>query len=114
MSPQYKCNDCGFVWTDIEAKDVKTKKFIRCLRCESRNIAFPKTLKISTKLIIWLIASLITGMIGTGVGIWIHSKYNWGDPESLGLIGFLIGFFVPTIVILIIEGEDGFFWGLCD
>ena len=109
MSPRYECNDCGFVWIDVEAKDVATKNFIRCIRCESRNIAFPKTVKIRSKIIIWLIISVIIGIIGAGVGIWIHSAYNWGDPWTLGLIGFLIGFFVPTIIIIIIECQEGFY-----
>jgi hypothetical protein len=99
MSPRYKSNDCGFVWIDIEAKDLKTKNFLRCIRCESRNIAFPKTEEFGTKLIIWLIVSLITGTIGAGIGIWIHSEYNWGDAWTLSLIGFLIGFIVPTIIL---------------
>ncbi|MFX1343969.1 MAG: hypothetical protein ACFFBC_04145 [Promethearchaeota archaeon] len=107
MSPRYKCNDCGFVWTDVEAKDVKTKNFIRCVRCESRNIAFPKTVAHGTKIIIWLIASLITGIIGAGIGVWIYSAYNWGDPWTIVLIGFLIGFLVPTIITILIQSEEG-------
>ena len=106
MSPRYKCNYCVFIWIDIEVKDVSTKKFIRCSRCESRNIAFPKTLKLGTKIIIGLIVSVITGIIGAGIGIWIHSEYNWGDPSNIGLIGFLIGFFIPTIILLIIICEE--------
>ncbi|MFX0081388.1 MAG: hypothetical protein ACFE94_06530 [Candidatus Hodarchaeota archaeon] len=107
MSPRYECNDCGFLWIDIEAKDVKTEKFIQCVSCGSRNITLPKTLKRNTKIIIKLIVNLITGTIGAGIGIWLHSAYNWGDLWTLGLIGFLIGFVVPTIIIIIVICEEG-------
>ena len=106
MSSRYRCKDCGLVWRDIAVKEGESNPFLRCLRCESRNIDFPKTVKLKTKLIIWLIISVIIGIIGAGIGIWIHSSYNWGDPWTIGLTGFLIGFFAPSIIFLILDSHD--------
>ena len=103
MSPRYKCKDCGFAWNDVEVKKEESKFFLRCLRCESRNISFPKKVKLKTKLIIWLVISLITGGIGAGIGIWICFGLlgHCGNPWMFGLIGFLIGFFILPLLILL-------------
>ena len=104
MSPRYRCKDCGFIWTDVGVKEGESNFFLRCIRCESRNISFPtkpKKVKLKTKLIIWLIFSIITAIIGAGIGIWIclGLLVNCGNPWLFGLLGFLIGFLVPFFII---------------
>ncbi|MFX1454129.1 MAG: hypothetical protein ACFFDB_02020 [Promethearchaeota archaeon] len=41
MSYSYKCEDCGFVWRDVELKGY----FLRCLRCDSQNVRLQKPRK---------------------------------------------------------------------
>jgi DNA-directed RNA polymerase subunit RPC12/RpoP len=38
---RYRCKDCGHVWRDIAAKEGENP-FLRCTRCDSANIFFPK------------------------------------------------------------------------
>ena len=106
MSPRYKCKDCGFRWDDVEVKKGESNYFLRCLRCESRNIISSSKIT-SSKIIILLIVSLITGSIGAGIGIWIRLEFlvNWGDPWMFGLIGFLVGF-LGAIIFYFFEIND--------
>ena len=100
MSPRYICKDCGYRWNDVEVKEGESTFFLRCLRCESKNIIFPKPpIRKSTKILIFFIISFILGFIGAGIGIWIPQLINWGEPWMFGLIGFLIGFLIPLYTI---------------
>jgi len=96
MSPQYKCKDCGFKWSDVKL----TGYFLKCLRCESSNVS-PTGLKFKSKLMIWVTFFLITGIVGAAISLWFRSEFldNWGDPWMFGLIGFLIGFIGLPIYI---------------
>ena len=84
-------------------KEGESTFFLRCIRCESRNIIFPKppkSLKLSIKIIIWLIVSIITGIIGAVIGLGICAAMVCSSQGIFGLIGFLIGFFIPLYTLI--------------
>ena len=53
------------------------------------------------KMIILLVVSIVTGIIGTMVGAYLYDAMNMvGDPGTVILIGFVIGFFAPSLIYL--------------
>lgn len=42
MRPQYICKGCGYIWRDVILEKNESNYFLRCIRCESRNIFFPQ------------------------------------------------------------------------
>jgi hypothetical protein len=43
ISKRYLCKDCGFKWSDTKVNLNRPNPFLRCLRCESKNIGIPKS-----------------------------------------------------------------------
>lgn len=103
MSPKYKCNDCGFVWNDIQVEENESNFFLRCIRCESRNISLPtksKKVKFMRKLIFWLFFSITTGIMGAAIGYITCFSVQANNCWLFVLVGFLIGLLVPLFIIL--------------
>ena len=99
MSSRYRCKDCGFVWRDIAVNEGESNPFLRCIRCESRNIDFPKKVTLKAKLIIWLIISVITGIIGAGIMSTLSDKFR--KRKIFILIALLGGVvFMPLLIFI--------------
>jgi hypothetical protein len=109
MSPLYKCRDCGFKWDDVQVDENESNFFLRCLRCESRNISFPtnlKKLKFIRQLILWTIFSIFTGILGAGIGYVICAFLQGNNCWQLSLVGFLIGLLIPLFIFFKFGPED--------
>ena len=53
------------------------------------------------KLLVLLVICIITGVIGTSVGVYIASAIGAiGGTGMFGLIGFLVGFFAPIFIYM--------------
>jgi zinc transporter ZupT len=53
------------------------------------------------KLLVLLVICIITGVIGTSVGVYIASAMGTiGGTGIFGLIGFLVGFFAPIFIYM--------------
>jgi zinc transporter ZupT len=53
------------------------------------------------KLLVLLVICIITGVIGTSVGVYIASAMGTiGGTGMFGLIGFLVGFFAPIFIYM--------------
>ncbi|MHA1987929.1 MAG: hypothetical protein ACW98D_14935 [Promethearchaeota archaeon] len=108
MSPRYKCKDCGFTWNDIEVDEDESNYFLRCLRCESRNISFPKKhnkANFVKKLILSILFCIATGIIGACIGYVVCTVVQVNNCEFIALIAFVMGFLIPFLIIL---GAGGF------
>ena len=98
----YKCNDCGFRWHDVSP--VRGRGFIRCMRCESKNVeCLTSKITLDLKLHWWgwliisTVSSIIVGSVVTYVYFYFFDTFNqalwWVIP-----IGFIGGFTVPAIL----------------
>ena len=98
ISKQYLCKDCGFKWTDTKVNLNRPNPFLRCLRCESKNIGIPKSDTLRYRALFFLIFSFITGILGIVGGLWVRSNFVLqGEPWIYGILGFLVGFIAPAL-----------------
>ena len=104
MSPRYKCKDCGFKWDDVEVAENESNYFLRCLRCESRNISLPKKsnkAKLVKKLIFSILFGFATGIMGASIGYVICAVMLLNNCWFFALIGFVIGLLIPLFISLV-------------
>lgn len=97
----YKCKNCGHSFRDVHYTKV-TKVDVRNIRCPRCGLRRMKVKYSALKWYLWFIISLVTGIIGAWVGIWICSALGGQGAELMfGLVGFGVGFFVPSIYWLV-------------